>query len=141
MNTGFADRIVCAITAACEENDPTARRWIVWVIFNRAQINPARYGSTPAAVCLKRMQFSEWNADSADNANLERVAAKAPDDPVILDALAAYDEVLAAVVAGEGDPTGGAVNFYADTIAAPAWTQGATMTGKQGSTMFFANVK
>lgn len=134
---GWADRIIVAATAACEESDSEARLWIVHSIFNRWRLNPARFGTTPAAVCMKRYQYSEYLPDVGDNANLERVLAKTASDPVIIDALAAYD----AVAAGQPDPTQNATHFFADSIAAPSWTNGATFTGKRGRTQFYANVK
>lgn len=137
MSQGFADRSVVTIMMLCEESDPEARRWCGHVAFNRCALNPARYGATPGAVCEKRMQFSEFLPDPADNANLERVLALPETDPAVIEVLAIYD----AIADGEPDPTGGATGFYATTIAAPAWTVGATFTGQRGRTRYYANVK
>lgn len=136
MITGWADRVIVAMTAACEESDSEARRWIVHSIFNRATIDPQRYGAAPAAVCLKRYQYSEFLPDAGDNANLERIAIKTASDPDVLDALRAYDEVAA----GALDPTNGATHFYADSISEPAWAKKATYVGKAGRTLFFSDV-
>ena len=132
------DKQIAAITCYCEASNqsPLARRAVIHVMVNRVAANPARFGSTIAAVCLKRMQFSEWNGDSIDNRNLERAASVADSDAVMLDCAAAYDEV----VSGATDPTGGATHFFADSIPAPSWTHQATFCGKIGDILFYKDV-
>ena len=132
------DKQIAAITCFCEASNqpPEARRAVIHAMFNRKALNPAYYGPTIAAVCLKRMQFSEWNADQADNRNIERAASAPDSDPIMLDCAAAYD----VVEGGACDPTNGATHFYADSIPAPQWTQNASFCGKIGSIMFWKNV-
>lgn len=129
------DKPIAVITIACEASGEShvARLGVAASLFNRLHVG--RYGKTIAAVCLKRMQYSEWNADRIDNANLLRVANMAVDDPVILDCANAYDEAAAGA-----DPTYGATHFFADSIQSPAWTVGATKTVQLGSIVFYRDV-
>lgn len=129
------DREIATITVACEaSNQPhVVRQGVAASIINRW--HDGRYGATVAAVCLKRYQYSEWLADAADNTNLERVASKSNDDPVLLDCAIAYDEAAAGA-----DPTGGATHFYADGIPEPSWAKVATPTAKLGAVNFFKDV-
>jgi N-acetylmuramoyl-L-alanine amidase len=118
------DREICAITTYCEASNasPEERRCIVHSMFNRKA--DGRFGKTIAAVCLKRFQFSEFNDDQGDNANLMR-AANAPDnDPVFLDCLEAFDEVAD----GSPDPSGGATHYHDKSIKPPYWATGATVS-------------
>lgn len=130
------DKPIAVITIAAEaSNQPhDAKVAVGATILNR--IKSGRFQKTVAAVCLKRLQFSEWNADVGDNANLERVALMADDDPVILDCSAAWDEALAG-----SDPSNGATHYYDDSIPKPVWAVNATLTAKIGRLNFFNNVK
>ena len=132
------DRPIAAMTAYCEADaqPPVVRRWIIHCMFNRMRLNPIRYGSTVAAVCLKRAQFSEWNGDVVNNRNLERAASSPGTDLILLDCAAAYDEIEG----GAPDPTGGGTHFYDESIPKPYWTDKATFCGKQGTTMFWKGV-
>lgn len=130
------DREICALTIFCEASGepPETRRAIANVIFNR--VKHGGFGKTATAVCLKRYQFSEWLPDQGDNANLIRAAETEENDPIMADCLAAYDQAAS----GGPDLSGGATHFFADTIASPAWTRGATFTGKIGRTLFYKKV-
>ena len=133
------DKQIAAITTYCEASNQQqeTRRCVMHTFFNRMRLNPARYGRTVAAVCLKRYQYSEWNADAVDNANLER-GANAPDgDPIMLECAALFDEAES----GGIDPTGGATHYYDTSIAPPAWTIGAVRTNQSGSIIFYKDVK
>src|SRR5258708_25553952 len=96
------DKAIAVMTIAAEASSQShlGRVAVAAVLFNRRR--DGRWGNTVAAVCLKRMQFSEWNSDPMDNANLERVAQMGDDDPVIVECGVAYDEAAAGV-----DPSGG----------------------------------
>jgi hypothetical protein len=133
------DRVIVALTTFCEASScsPEERRYVVHPIFNRCRVNPVRYGKTPAMVCLKRIQFSEWNDDTLDNLNLMRGAATPESDPIWIDCLAAYDEVLA----GGLDLTKGATHFHAKSIDPPYWTVGATLTLETAKLKFYTNVR
>ena len=132
------DREIGALTIFCEASNqpPECRRAIAFSIFNRMRLNPVRYGHTIAAVCLRRMQYSEWNADTADNANLLRAASTLETDGVMQDCLAAYQQALT----GGADPSNGATHFYARSIAAPSWTQSATLAAQIGDVLFWRDV-
>ena len=131
----YADKVVAVLTIAAEaSNQPhIGKQGVAAVIFNR--LHSGRFGHSVAAVCLKRYQFSEWNADPADNANLIRVANMNADDPVILDCASAYDEMTAG-----NDPTDGATHYHDTSIAPPAWTNGATKTCQLGDLIFYRDV-
>ena len=131
------NRPIAATTIFCEASgEPSeARRGVAHVIVNRAN-RPLRFGATVAAVCLRRMQFSEWNDDALDNRNLERAALADDDDPIMLDCLAAFDEA----VAGGTDVTGGATHYHDDSIQPPDWTVGAVRTCKLGRLIFYRGV-
>lgn len=124
------------IDAEAENQPAEARLGVAWSLLNRHRINPARYGFTIAEVCIKPYQYSEFNNDALDRANLERVLRKLDSDPAIVDALAQYD----AAVAGARDPTYGSTHFYANYIPAPPWTQNARLEAKLGNILFWSNV-
>ena len=132
------DREIAALTIACEAGNQSVecQTAVAGVLFNRLKLNPLRYGRSIAAVCLKRYQFSEWLPDVSDNALIERVAASSETSDVIVNALAAYDAALKG-----GDPSLGAVGFYATTIAEPAWASAATLTVQLGIVRFYKDVK
>ena len=131
------DRELAAMTLFCEASGeaPSCRRKIAWSLFNRLRLG--RYGSTIAAVCLKRMQYSEWNADAVDNANLLRAAGMPETDKVMMDCLSAYQEAL---VRQGVDPSNGATHFYAKSIPAPSWTAQATLCAQDGNLLFWRDV-
>lgn len=116
------DRQYCATVAFCEADSGTAqdRRAVVWTIFNRLALNPARYGTTPMEVAVMRMQYSEFNGDPADNRNLRRAARVPETNALWQDSLAAFDAVNAGTYP---DPTGGATHYYDHSLDnnPPAW--------------------
>lgn len=136
------DLAIATITIFCEASSasPDERRFVARTIFNRLALNPARFGRTVAAVCLKRYQYSEWNADVADNANLERGAEASEADPVLQDCAAAYEEVAGDVLAAAPDPTGGATHYTDKTIAPPYWTAQATLALETDKFRFYKDV-
>ena len=102
---------------------------VAWVIRNRAWVTPGWYGrgvegcvdDSPAAVCLKRRQFSCWNADDPNRALVEAVTA---DDPVFLGCLTIARGVLTDAAGFDVDPTGGATHYYAAWMdPPPAWAR------------------
>lgn len=131
------DRSIAALTTFCEASSASAmeRRCVVHSFFNR--VADGRFGKTIAAVCLKRYQYSEFNDDAADNANLERGAVTPDSDPVMLDCVAAYDEVLA----GAFDRTGAATHYHDKSIAPPKWTIGAIVSLETAKFIFYRGVK
>jgi N-acetylmuramoyl-L-alanine amidase len=109
------------------------QRAVAHVLVNR--LKSGRWGSTLAMVCLSPLQFSGWNLHDPNR----MAAAALPDDDPTLVALGA---VLQAAVDGEPDPTGGAMWYYAHSMATPpAWIQGATFCGRFGNQLFYKDVK
>lgn len=131
------DKALTVITTYCEASSatPRERRCVVHTVFNR--VMDGRFGDSAAHVCLKRMQFSEWNGDNADNKNLLRAADAKDDDPIMADCTAAFDEVMAGAV----DETQGATHYHDKTISPPDWTAGATKTLETEKFFFYADVK
>ncbi len=131
------DRQIAAITCYCEASGAShdERMAVMHTFFNR--VKDGRFGKTVAAVCLKRYQFSEWNDDSADNANLERAANASDTDPIILECLADFD----AISAGAPDPTNGATHYHDKSISPPAWAKGATIALETNKFIFYRGVK
>lgn len=131
------DRQIAALTLFCEASNASAeeRRCVMHTMFNR--VASGRFQKTVAAVCLKRYQFSEFNDDVGDNANLERGALASDNDAAILDCLAAFDEA----VNGGQDHTGGATHYHDKSISPPSWAIGATKTLETAKFCFYRNVK
>lgn len=129
------DREIAALTIFCEASGEPheGKVAVAATFFNRLKTN--RFGKTVAAVCLQRYQYSEWNDDRGDNANLDRGAETPEADPVMAECLAAYDEAVRG-----GDPSLGATHYYAVSIPAPAWAAQGTETVQIGRHKFFKNV-
>jgi N-acetylmuramoyl-L-alanine amidase len=132
------DRTFGTATVYCEASDQAqdCQLGVAYSELNR--LRTGRFGSTMAEICLKRKQYSEWNGDPVNNANLLRVAAISDSDPVLLQCAAMYD---AAESGGLADPTDGATHYYDTSIAPPTWTVGATKTVQLGRLVFWKNVK
>src|ERR1035437_4028303 len=108
------NRELAALTIFCEASGElhAGKVAVAATLFNR--LKAGRFGKSIAGICLKRYQYSEWNDDQGDNANLERAAVTPEEDPVMVDCLAAYDEAAAGA-----DPSLGATHYHADYIAPP----------------------
>lgn len=129
------DRELGSLTVYCEASGEPyeGKVAVAATLFNR--LKTGRFGSTIAAVCLQRKQYSEWNDDKANNANLLRGAETTEDDPVMVDCLRAYDEAARGV-----DPTYGATHYYAVSIPAPVWAETGTFTTQIAHHRFFKDV-
>lgn len=136
-----ADDFIVPLTLCTEASNQSSecRQWICWVIYNRSR--DPRYPDTMAAVCLDPEQFSAFNRDRGDWADLRRCLELPDNDPQWLAALADYHLVMGDIASGAIDPTQGATSFYADTIAEPTWAASARFVGEIGSVRFYANVK
>ncbi len=130
------DREIAALTVFCEASSASSaeRRDIMHSIFNR--LKDGRFGKTIADVCLARYQYSEWNDDRGDNANLRRGAVISDDNPIMIDCLAAYDEVKA----GTSDLTNGSTHYHDKSISPPSWTARATKTLETDKFIFYSHV-
>lgn len=134
----FADRVLGIVMIACEaDSQPLVCQQAV-IASARNRVRSGRWAKTLAGVILQRLQYSEFDDDKADNANLERVLALPDYHSIIVTAAAAYDAVIADP---EFDPSLGATHFYADGIAPPVWSRPpARLTVKLGSVNFYADV-
>jgi len=111
------------------------REAVAHVVINR--VNSHRFKDTVGAVCLEPKQFSCFNVGDP-NRPIILAQDLGSGDAVFQDCVAAAQRVIAGAVA---DNTGGATHYYAKTIAAPAWTVGATFTVEIGVHRFYKNVK
>lgn len=129
------DREIAALTIFCEASGepPEGRVAVAATLFNR--LRAKRFGPTIAAICLARYQYSEWNDDKADNANLLRAAGTPDDNPVMQECLQAF----LAAAAGQ-DPTGGATHYFAVSIPEPSWAATGEFTVQIGRHRFYKNV-
>jgi hypothetical protein len=114
------DRQIAAMTCYCEASSamPFERQCVIHTMFNRLHTPGQRFGTTIAAICLKRAQYSEWNGDRVNSANLMRAAHAADSDPIMLDCLTAYSEVADGALP---DPTNGSTHYFDKSISAPYW--------------------
>ena len=94
-----------------------------------------RWGTSLAAVCLWRGQFSGWYVPS--DPNFAYACNIADDDPLLLKMVS----IVEAAMNADNDPTQGATHYYAPSIEPPPWINGATPCGKFGSQLFYKDVK
>ena len=106
---------------------------VAHVIKNR--LLSGRWGKSLAAVCLWRGQFSGWYMPR--DPNFEYACSLRDDDPVLVK----MRGVMQAAMDSATDPTNGATHYYATSIEAPTWIQGATFCGQIGHHKFYKNVK
>jgi spore germination cell wall hydrolase CwlJ-like protein len=130
------DNQIAALTIFCEASSATQdeRKAVAATIVNR--LHDGRFGTTIAGVCLKRFQFSEWNGDAANNANLERGANTPDSDPVMQQCVAAITGALS----GAPDPTHGATHYHDKSIPRPGWASAATVAMETPKFIFYKNV-
>lgn len=102
------------------------------VIVNRFRSGKWFAGKTIADTCQKPMQFSCWNEGDPTRARM--VSA------TITDLQPFYDIAINVLWGAINDPSLGATHYYADTIAAPAWSKGKIPTTKIGHHLFFKDI-
>jgi len=120
------DKALVSLMAYAEASSGTGleRRCVVRSAFNRlAAVGKWYHRPTLAGVVLLRAQYSEFNGDKLDNANLERAANATDDDPVMADCYTSFDEAAAGNLA---DPTRGATHYHDKSIQPPPWADPAT---------------
>lgn len=107
------------------------------VALNRVRAQKKFYGLTIEEVCLKRQQFSCWNAGEE---NLPKIKKVTPADPVFVECLAiASDAVMDRLT--PPDPTSGAKHYHADPInKRPKWSAGKEPSARIGKHVFFNNI-
>lgn len=136
-SSSWIDRPIGVLTLVCEASGASAfeRRCVAHAIVNRR--DDGRFGSSVAEVCLRRMQFSEWNGDVGDNRNLLRGVAVPAGALVLVDCQEALEEALS----GMADPTGGATHYTDKSIAPPGWAVApAIMSLETDQFRFYRNV-
>jgi spore germination cell wall hydrolase CwlJ-like protein len=134
------DLAIGTMTIYCEASNQgdAPRLGVAFSFVNRLADPSKRYGVTVAEVCLRRYQYSEWNADLVDNANLLRAARVDEADPTLQ---ACERDLKSALEGTVPDPTSGATHYHDTSIAPPSWTQGATRTCQLGRLVFYKGVK
>ena len=105
------------------------------VVLNRLRRNaPRRFGATVEEVCCKPQQFSCWNLNDPNRAQLERVDKTN----------AAFAECLTvaelAVDGSLADPTDGADHYHTMNVS-PPWSRGKTPCRTIGRHLFFNNIE
>ena len=132
----FDAQIAClTIYAEASGATPAEMEAVACVIRNRAR-EPERFGRTVAAVCLAHAQFSSWNGDAGDRANLLRAAVVDDNDRVFNQCKVAW------AWSGQApDVTRGATHYHDTGIDPPAWTHGARLTLATERFRFYAGVQ
>lgn len=134
-------KTIAALTLAqeCRGEPIEGQTAVAWTLKNR--LASGRWGATLASVCLWRAQFSGWysprGTPPAQDPNFAYACNLADNDPT----LSHMQSVLQTVLDSTNDPTGGATHYYAESIAAPVWVQGAVPCGKFGHQLFYKGVK
>lgn len=109
---------------------------VACVVMNRV-LARSWWGRTPTTVCVKKWQFSCWNAD---NPRLKTIQNRAL--PYLRDKGWFDDALKAARVAGTaGDPSCGACHYHADYIAVPKWAKGHEPVAVIGRHLFYAGIR
>jgi spore germination cell wall hydrolase CwlJ-like protein len=105
---------------------------VAWVIRNR--LASGRWGHSLASVCLWRAQFSGWYVPA--DPNFAGACNLADNDPLLLSMMNIITSVMAADPAS--DPTGGAINYFACSMAQPpVWASTMTFCGQIGHQNFY----
>ena len=99
---------------------------VAFVPYNRAQIS----GRTVAQECLRKLQFSCWNAKDPNRPILLRLQSKDLSDYFLL-----IDQVLAGIL----DPSHGAT-FYHTRAVSPSWSHGETPCARIGHHIFYRDI-
>jgi len=103
---------------------------VAWVIRNRAE-NPCWWGKTVAGVCLKKWQFSCWNANDP---NSDKIANLSDDE------LAPFIDIAESVLDDSvSDPTGGATHYHTEAVD-PKWAVGREPTCTIGHHLFYKDI-
>jgi N-acetylmuramoyl-L-alanine amidase len=107
---------------------------VAWVIRNRQRYHPTWAGQTLAEICRADWQFSCWNAQDPNRAQMEALTLTSPGFAEIL-------TLVAGVLSGQlTSPVGHATHYYAEYIAPPDWAAGETPNAIIGVHRFFENI-
>ena len=112
----------------CRGEPIEGQRAVAHVLINRRRTG--HWGDSLATVCMSPLQFSCWNTNDP---NRTRMVALHEDDVE----LARFLQILHAAET-ETDPTHGAINYYATSMAKPpAWASTMTFCGQIGHHRFY----
>lgn len=108
---------------------------VMWTGINRFNAKKWFSGLTIAGTFLKRLQFDCWTPEDVNYAYIVNITE---DIGLFHNALLWASQVIAGIIP---DPTLEATHYYDDSIAAPEWTKGATLTVKIGRLTFWKDVE
>jgi N-acetylmuramoyl-L-alanine amidase len=107
---------------------------VVWVIRNRQLYHPTWEGQTLTEICQAPYQFSCWNAQDPNRAQMEALMLTSLGFADIL-------HLVVGVLGGNlASPVGKATHYYAKYIAPPTWALGETPCAIIGVHRFFENI-
>lgn len=107
---------------------PEGQQGVCHVLLNR--LKDGRWGTTLAAVCLAPYQFSSWNTPDSNRKRLALLNESSP-------ALVTIAALLQGAIAGEVDPTGGALWYFNPALARPTWAASYVETARLGHHVFY----
>ncbi len=127
------DQEIMARTAMGEARGegPEGMVAVMWCGLNRFNSKKWFSALTIAGAFLKRLQFDCWTSEDVNYAYIINIS---DDIGMFRNALQWAGQVISGMIP---DPTGSATHYYDDSIAAPEWTKGATMTVKIGRLIFW----
>jgi N-acetylmuramoyl-L-alanine amidase len=107
---------------------------VAWVIRNRQLYHPTWRGKTLAEVCLAPYQFSCWNANDPNCAQMQALTLTSP----------GFAAILSLVVGVLSDyltsPVGESTHYYANYIPPPDWAVGHTPDAMIDTHLFFEDI-
>lgn len=107
---------------------------VMWTIVNRFTAKKWFSGQSAAGTALKAAQYSCWLQHDPNYGLITNIQ---PEVGLFALALKWAANVAAGIIP---DSTLGATHYFADSIAAPDWVQGATFTAKIGRHSFYKDV-
>ena len=134
LATDSSERDIVARTVWGEARGEGPAGWaaVAWVIRNRAA-RPGWWGRDLRSVCLCPRQFSCWNVEDANRAQM---TALPDEDPT----LSAIRTTVAGVLTGTiPDPSSGATHYHSRAVA-PVWAARLAATATIGGHEFYKEV-
>lgn len=130
----FSLLLLCIYREASGEPD-LGKHAVGWVIKNRVE-HPSWMGSTYPEVILHKSQFSSFNLpDKEGHVDTNNLRFPIPTtDPSYGPCLLAAKHVYEGTTP---DPTGGAIQYFADSIPPPTWAKDFIPTVKIGRHQFY----
>ncbi|WP_404986198.1 cell wall hydrolase [Caballeronia sp. LZ034LL] len=132
---GDLDVVARTLWGEARGESKTGKIAVAWVIKNRVLSPKTWWGKDYASVCRAKFQFSCWNPNDPNYPFLSG-SRGIPESEY----QECEDAALLVLANFQPDITMGATHYYAKSIAAPAWTKGATRTVQIGSHIFYKDV-